>query len=269
LRYGTKHDNIFYKAEYAYFEQEVTRVEGFVDIHTHILPGVDDGAQNLAQSVELLKMAFQQGTGAVILTPHYRGRYRGNTEQKLSVQYHELCKAAKKECPELELYLGCEVGYELDVSEKLADGSVLTLNGTRYVLLEFPEKSFRSRIMDGVLEVLNFGYTPIIAHMERYEAFHRSPELTREVMELGALIQLNADSILGKYGFGLKRYCRRLLKAHQVHFIATDAHDTKSRKPDLKTCYRKICKKFGKDRAEMLFYRNARVMLADGDGIEC
>lgn len=244
-------------------------MEGFVDIHTHILPGVDDGAPDLPQSLELLKCAVQQGTGAVILTPHYRGRYRKNVSPKLDQIFLELRQAAQRECPNLELYLGCEVGYELDVAEKIAGGSVLSLNGTQYVLLEFQKGSFHTRIMDGVLEVLNFGYVPIIAHAERYDAFREHPQLAEEVIRLGALLQLNADSILGKNGFGIKRYCHKLLKARMVHFVATDAHDLKNRKPELKRCYETLQKKYGQEYADMLLIRNGRTVLEGEDGIEC
>ena len=244
-------------------------MEGFVDIHAHILPGVDDGARDFSQSRDLLKYARSQGIGAVLLTPHYRGRYHGNVRGKLTAVFEELCKVAKLECPELELYLGCEVGYELDIAEKITDGSVLTLNNTQYVLLEFQEKSFRSRIMDGVLEVLNFGYVPIIAHAERYEAFRNRPQMVEEVAELGALIQLNAQSVLGKSGFGIKRFCHKLLKSHLVHFVATDAHDMKDRRPELKSCYQWIRKKYGQAYADALFIRNGRAVLAGEDRIEC
>lgn len=243
-------------------------MEGFVDIHAHILPGVDDGAQDISQALELLKSACRQGTGAVIMTPHYRGRYRGNVLEKLTGVYTELCDAAQRECPEVELYLGSEIGYELDVSEKVADGMIPSLNGTQYVLLEFHEKSFRSRILDGVLEVLNFGYIPIIAHAERYEAFRNQPQLADELTELGALIQVNAQSVLGKCGFGVKRYCHKLLKAGLVHFVATDAHDLKSRHPDLMSCYQWIRKKYGQTYADALFIRNGRAVLKGKDILE-
>ena len=258
-----------YKAYCAHFVQGVNRLEGFVDIHTHILPGVDDGARDISQALALLKRAESQGTGALILTPHYRGRYRDNVREKLTEIFEDLRQAAKAECPKLELYLGCEVGYELDVSEKVAGGGVLTLNGTQYVLLEFRDASFRSRILDGVLEVVNFGYVPIIAHAERYEALRKFPELAAELTELGALIQINADSVLGKGGFGIKRYCHKLLKAHLVHFVATDAHDPKLRQPELRSCYQKIRKKYGQAYADALFIRNGRAVLAGKDSIEC
>lgn len=244
-------------------------MEGFVDIHTHILPGVDDGAGDLPQALDLLKQAQQQGTGAVILTPHYRGRYRDNVGNKLTGIFEQLRLAAGEVCPGLELFLGCEVGYELDVSEKVAGGSVLTLNGSHYVLLEFQEKNFRSRILEGVLEMLNFGYIPIIAHAERYEAFRKYPDLAVEVTELGALIQLNADSVTGQCGFGIKRYCHKLLKAHLVHFIATDAHNTKTRRPELKYCYQKVRKRYGRAYADALFIHNGRAVLTGSDSIEC
>ena len=244
-------------------------MEGFVDIHTHILPGVDDGAQALSQSLELLKYAHSQGADTVILTPHYRGRYRNNLRPKLHKIFEDLVQQAELECPQLQLYLGCEVGYELDVSEKIAGGTVLSLNDTPYVLLEFQEGSFRSRILGGVLEVLNFGYVPIVAHAERYDAFRQHPKLAKEITQLGALIQINADSVLGKCGFGIKRYCRKLLKAHLVHFVATDAHDLKNRKPELRRCYQKIRKQYGQSYADALFIRNGRTVLSGKDSIEC
>lgn len=243
-------------------------MKGFIDIHTHILPGVDDGAGDLSGAVALLRQACQQGTGAVVLTPHYRGRYRGNEKQKLEPVFARLQQAVKGECPDLELYLGCEIGYEMDVSEKLAQGKLPTMNGTQYVLLEFREGSFRSRILDGVLEVLNFGYIPIVAHVERYDAFRNNPRLADEVMDLGALLQVNADSVMGKCGFGIKHYCHKLLKSHMVHFVATDAHDEKMRKPDLRACYQKVRRKYGRDYAELLFIRNPQRMLAGEEGIE-
>ncbi len=243
-------------------------MEGFVDIHTHILPGVDDGARDTAQALTLLKQAYSQGTRAVILTPHYRGRYRGNVREKLAGKFKELQTALGTECPELGIYLGCEVGYELDISEKIADGSVLSLNNTQYVLLEFQNTNFRSRILDGVLEVINFGYIPIVAHVERYDAIRKSPRLAEELIDLGALLQINADGVLGKDGFGVKRCCHQLLKHNLVHFIATDAHDQETRRPELKTCYQKVRKKYGQMYADALFIHNGRAVLAGEDSIE-
>lgn len=241
----------------------------FVDIHCHILPGVDDGAENMDQAVSLLQEAWDDGIGTVILTPHFRGRYRHNTASRLNPAFEQLRREIRGLLPEMELYLGSEVGYELDISEKLVDGSVLTLNGSQYVLLEFRGNCFRSRVLEGVLEALNFGYTPIIAHAERYDIFLNNKQLADEVVGLGALLQLNADSVLGKRGFRARRFCHRMLKGHKAHFIATDAHDHQLRPPRLNTCYELVRRRYGSDYARALFYENARVVLNGGEDIQC
>lgn len=241
----------------------------FVDIHSHILPGVDDGVKDPETSLALLKEAQMNGTAAVVLTPHYCGRYRENSADRLVPAYEDLLQKAADHCPGMELYLGCETGYELDISEKLRDGTVLTINHTHYVLLEFRDRAFRSRIMEGTLEILNFGYTPILAHVERYEALRRNPGLIDELIHLGALIQINADSVMGKLGFSIKRFTHRLLKNHQVHFVATDAHDPVHRNAILKDCYDKISRKYGREQAFFLFSKNGRTVLEGGEEIEC
>lgn len=239
----------------------------FVDIHTHILPGVDDGAANMEQALELLRMSREDGIGAVVLTPHYRSRFQQNSPERVMQSFEALCQEAHQRYPQMELYLGSEVAYVRDVTEKLGDGTVLTLNDTHYVLLEFDTNCYRSRVIDGVLEVLNCGYVPIIAHVERYSIFRKKASLIDEVLDMGALIQLNANGVMGKLGFGVKRYCHRLLKTHKVHFVASDAHDTESRRPQLKACYERIAKKYGKSYAAALFYENARAMLAGEETI--
>lgn len=231
---------------------------GFFDIHTHLLPGVDDGARDMDDALALLAMAQADGTQAILLTPHYRGRFRQNTPQQLEEIYRQLCRQA----PEgMTLYLAAEAGYERDLADKLSEGKVLSINGGRYVLLEFSDATPKSLILDGVFEVLNAGFTPIIAHVERYDAFRRHKDLADEVLDAGALLQLNADSVLGTSGGEIKRYCHHLLKKQKVHFIASDGHDKSHRPPLLAECYQRICKKYGADYAADLFRENARTML--------
>lgn len=235
--------------------------ERFVDIHSHILPAVDDGAKDMEQSMELLRMAWEGGTGAVILTPHYRGRYRRNTPEQLRRVFEELRGLAARELPEMELYLGNEAGIELELVEKLAEGRVLSLNGGDYVLLEFHTASTAAQILAGVLDVLNCGFIPVIAHAERYDAFCQHRKLAAEAISFGALIQVNADSVMGGAGFAPKRCARRLLRKHQVHFVASDAHDATRRHPLLAPCYRRISQKYGKEYAAQIFWENGRALL--------
>lgn len=233
----------------------------FYDIHTHILPGMDDGAQNFEQATALLRMAWEDGTTALVLTPHYRGRFRKNTPEQLRDGFEALRQWAQREIPEMKLFLGNEAGWERDLPDKLDEGRVLPLGNTDCVLLEFEYGCFRSQVLDGVLELSNRGYIPVIAHVERYDIFRKSKKLAEEVLELGALLQLNADSILGQHGLGVKSYCHWLLKQQLVHFVASDGHDATLRKPTLQACFRRVEKKYGAEYARALFRDNAEAML--------
>lgn len=237
------------------------QMKGFADIHTHLLPGVDDGAKDVQEACRLIRLAYDDGTRAMILTPHYRGVYRENTPAFLLQRFDELRQTVHRELPDMKLYLGNEVQYQLDVFSLLESGRVLPLCGSRYVLLEFRSNVLRSRVITGVAEAVQYGFVPIIAHAELYGVFRLDPSLVEEVLHMGALIQMNADSILGKNGFGVKRLCHRLLKEHQVHFVASDAHDPEKRPPLLQKCFVRVQKRYGEKYANRVFYENALTVM--------
>ena len=233
-------------------------MSGFIDIHTHILPGVDDGAANMQEACRLAHMARQDGTKVLFLTPHYRGDYGEYSVGSLQEVFSQLREQVAREMPDLQLYLGTEIRFDADVPEKLLQGALLSMGGSDFVLLEFGAKATKSQILMGVSETLRYGFTPIIAHAERYDIFHTFPALTDEVRNLGGYIQINADSIMGAYGFSMKRFCHKLLKGRKVHFVASDAHDDQSRPPLLNKCFLRVCKKYGEDYAAQVFFENAR-----------
>lgn len=234
----------------------------FIDIHTHILPGVDDGARSMDEAVALCRMAWEQGTRAIILTPHYRGQYK-NTPAVLQTAYADLCRTVRQELPKLELYLGNEIRFQEEIYKKLAGSQVMPLCNSRYVLLEFSPIAFRAQVTTAISQCISAGKVPVIAHAERYDVFRQDPALAEDVIQMGALIQLNADSILGKWGFGVKRYCHKLLQKEMVHFVASDAHDIKRRPPTLLRAYNKICKKYGEKYAKRIFWRNPHDLIED------
>ena len=238
-------------------------MNGFVDIHTHILPSVDDGAPNIPKALKLVRMAYQNGTRAIILTPHYRGKFKKNTPERLRTVFSELSQAVKQELPQMELYLGSEAYYEQELPVQLTEGNVLTINNSRYCLLEFSPAVLRSQVIVGVSEVIRHGFTPIMAHIERYHVFRKCDDLLDEVLDMGALIQLNADSIMGKHGLFIKLYCNKLLKKQLVHFVATDAHDDSNRPPLLRECFLLINKKYGTEYSHRLFSDNPRAVIED------
>lgn len=237
----------------------------FVDLHTHILPGVDDGAENLETALEMLQRAWENGTGTLFLTPHYRGRYKKNTPQHLREIFDELSRKASERFPELRLYLGHEAGNEHELADKLLSGRVMTLGGTCYVLLEFDEHCYRSGVLSSILNLINSGYIPVIAHVERYEIFRKNHSLAGEVINMGAMLQVNAGSVMGRHGLGVKLYCQKLLRRGQIHFVASDAHDLKDRPPVLNACFARISKRYGRDYAQAVFAGNAERILSESD----
>jgi protein-tyrosine phosphatase len=243
------------------FPLETPKMNGFIDLHTHILPGVDDGATDMSQSLKLLRMAWEDGTRTVVLTPHYRGKYKSHTPDDLRQEFSWLQEMARQELPGMRLYLGQEISYELDAPEAMHKGRVLTMNDSQYVLLEFKTNSLRSQIITGVNETINHGFTPIVAHVERYDISRKDPSLVDELFGMGALLQLNADSVMGANGFGVKIFCHRLLKKEKVHFIASDAHDAHYCAPLLRDCFLRVYKKYGKEYAVRLFHENAKAVI--------
>lgn len=246
------------------WERGVVFVQGFADIHTHILPGVDDGAQTGSEAIALLAYAYDQGTRTVFLTSHYRGDYRRVTPEQRRKIFDALCAAAKLRYPDLALHLGCEIAYAPGIGEKLQHGEILSYANGDYVLLEFADDAEPDTVLQGVDEVLRSGFLPVIAHAERCAAFRKGISLARQVTDKGALLQLNADSVMGQWGgFWVERCCQRLLKAGLVSFIASDAHDVVSRPPDLGACYHRVAQTYGKEYAAQLFWENARLLLPE------
>lgn len=238
-------------------------MNGYVDIHTHILPGVDDGAADMSQALSLVRMAYKNGTRTMFLTPHYRGKYKKNDPQNLAETFEYFCEMVNQELPGMKLYLGNEIYYQQEAPERLSAGRILSMNGSRYCLLEFQPSSLRSQVISGVSEMVRNGFIPIIAHAERYNIFRKDKTLTDEVLEIGALIQLNADSIMGKHGLGVSLFCKKLLKEQKAHFVASDAHDTKNRAPLLRDCWWKVYKLCGREYAIKLFYDNAQWIITN------
>ena len=220
------------------------------DIHTHILFGVDDGARDLQMSLSMLQMAYDDGIGAVFLTPHTdKGCF---DFEKAKRNISELIKAAGEQRP--KIFTGCEIMYSPSVCESLKKGKLPTLAGSRYVLCEFAPAQTAKEIKDAVGNLCRSGFYPILAHVDRYSALKKAH--IAELVESGAFIQLSSRSVTGVNGIAKRMFCDSLLKKSLVHFIASDAHSTNHRKPELSKAYEYVSKKFGADYAAEIFYKN-------------
>lgn len=218
-----------------------------IDIHCHLLYGVDDGSKSLEESVEMLKIAKKQGITGIILTPHLRHGMFKHPLEKIERHYKKLMPYANK--LGIELKLGTEYHVATDMIDAFHGGLCHTLADTQYILTEYSHSSEYSFVYKMTREAIFAGYIPVIAHVERYECLSDISRI-EDLQELGALIQVNADSVLGIAGRHFKRYTKKLLKAGLVDVIASDSHGTKERVCNMKKCYEYVAKKFGDDYAQ-------------------
>lgn len=218
-----------------------------IDIHCHVLPGVDDGATDIEKSLEMLRFAYDEGIDDVIATPHYHGGYMECKIDTIKDRFEILKKRASKDdkAGRVRLHLGCEIYYYPSVVEWLEKGQVATMAGSDYVLLEFGFTSEFRDIYEGVTNVVNAGYLPIVAHAERYDKLVGDMDAVAELLECGAYIQINSEVLNG--GFRTKRFAKKLLKNHMVHFLATDAHGIRHRSPEMAYAAEYIANHYGED----------------------
>lgn len=226
------------------------------DFHTHILPGVDDGASDLEHSMKMVAAAYESGTRILFLTPHFSRHFHGVSAVELRKIFKEFEDRVHQIYPDLRLILGNEIHYEMDTPDHLETGRCMTMGDSSYCLIEFRSGALASRILSAISELVRCGYTPVIAHAERYASIVQNPSLVEDAVSMGALIQLNADSILGMNGFRIKRLCAGLLKRRLVHFVGSDAHDISRRPPEVGKCMKKIVKKYGAAYAKEIFLDN-------------
>ena len=230
------------------------------DIHTHILPAVDDGARNTDSTMRMLQIAAVSGTTHIVATPHFVCEITGNQLEEIRNKYDCVREEWKSLSEKNEMYLGNELMYGEGLLEALDKGKALTMNGTRYILVEFPLYSSFSYIRTAVQTLSYAGYWPILAHIERYECL-RKMEYIKELIRLGAYMQINADSILGSNGYIVKYRTLKLVKSSMVHFVASDAHGSRNRCPNLKLCESYLRRKVGAEMTCNLFQINPEKML--------
>ena len=236
----------------------------FVDIHIHLLFDVDDGAKTEQQMREMLDTAYADGTRTICATPHFHPGYFGDNRNAVEDAFTKLKKYAKK-YSDLQLCLGNELRYSPNCFDWLNNGNCMPLNGNRYVLVDFLESDDSEYIVSSVLKLLNAGYTPILAHAERYENFHRDMREIMYLQECGVVIQVDAQSLFGGWGRGAKQRSRRMMENYLADVIASDAHDVLDRSPQMSACYDYAVNKCGEEYAERIFLKNPLDILKNSD----
>ena len=215
-----------------------------IDIHTHILPGIDDGSKDIETSLAMLKEEENSGIKEVILTPH-TGFNTSQWYEKDELNNFFLSFLERAKDYNVKLYLGSEVLVTPSFTKGLKENRIKSLNDSKYLLIEFKFKEEEENIFNGAYNATCFGYIPIIAHPERY--MNMSLDLAYKLKEIGSLLQINTTSILGQFGHHVKRMAKTLLKKGLVDLVASDSHSMGIRHPNLKSTLDLIKKKYHVD----------------------
>ena len=226
------------------------------DIHTHIIPKVDDGASSIEEALEILEDEKRQGVKGIMLTPHFRRGMFETAESMIYAQYKILLSEARVRVPELDIRLGCELRARRDIKEVLNERRFCTFDGSNTVLLEFSSRNSSDYIIRKTRELITISYNPIIAHIEKYEALYKQYDIVEKLRGMGAGIQIDTDSVLGLSNVRRKKFCAGLLKRRLVDYAASDVHNMTSRRSSIQECAELIEKKYGGDYAKEIFMIN-------------
>lgn len=236
-----------------------------IDIHSHIIPRIDDGSKSIEMTLEMLKNAKNRGTDEIVATPHYLLEYGEATIHEVKKYVSEINELLKREDIDINVYHGQEVYFSERIIEDYLNDKIGTINDTRYMLIEFNMKKFEDNIFDILYELQVRDIVPIIAHPERYRTLIEKPSKINDFIREGYLFQLNAGSLTGKFGESVQKTAKILLNNNIYNFIGSDAHNITSRPTGLDEVLNIIREKY--KFSEGIFSKSSKNLIKD-KGIE-
>ncbi len=232
-----------------------------VDLHHHLLPGLDDGSPTMEISVRMVDMAASDGITHIVCTPHANDRFFYSLEknERLIAELHERTGG------KVSLGLGCDFHMSYDnIQDALDHPGRYAINGRKYLLIEFPDTAIPESTTDNLYELIVSKQRPIITHPERNPVLQRHPERLAAWIREGALLQVTASSFTGRFGRTAQATAEKLMKRNWVHFLATDAHNLDSRPPVMSGGFAYVQKHYGLETAERLCVTNPQAVF-DGE----
>jgi protein-tyrosine phosphatase len=235
-----------------------------VDIHSHVLPGVDDGARTLEDSVAMLQIAAEAGTTGIVATSHANTEYTWDPDV-VEAKVAELQAAVGNS---IRVYSGCELHLTFDnINDAVAHPTKYTINHRQWLLIEFSDLIIFQNSSEILGRLRQAGMLPIIAHPERNQILQNRFEALEQWVDEGAFLQVTALSVLGTFGSAARKFSERLIEKGLVHFIASDAHDTSYRTPKLSDAFQWLKARYGEEYATLVTTVNPQATV-DGDYLE-
>ncbi len=232
-----------------------------IDLHSHLLPGIDDGARSFDDSLKILKGLSEQGITELFLTPHYvaASSYVSSRSQNLKL-YRELQTKADAAGIGITLHLGNEIYIDRSISKLLKKNTISSLGDSKYLLVELPMSGEFADFEDILLSLKYEGWNVILAHPERYHSYHENYEKIYDLTEQGILLQCNLGSIIGQYGRHAKKNLKRLAKDRLIFCFGTDIHHDRDYS-EIAKAQKKLSKLYKPDKLKVLLEDNPRTII--------
>lgn len=195
-----------------------------IDVHSHILPNIDDGSRSIEETFNLIKEAKEAGFEGIVCTSHYMENYYETNRPEREVWINAIHENLENKNIDMNLYLGNEIYMSDNIIELLEDGKATTMNDTSYVLFELPMNAEPMNLYDMVYEMQQYKIVPILAHPERYSFVQTDPELIYDLIDKGVLMQANYGSSIGQYGKKAQMIVQKFLENNMIHMLGTDVH---------------------------------------------
>lgn len=231
-----------------------------IDLHCHILPGIDDGGRDLSESVKMAKKAVEQGIHTIVATPHHLNNRYENPKQFIIERVKELNKVLLEEKIDLKVLPGQETRIYGEMVEGYEIGEILPIDHTQYILVEFSSTHVPRYTEKLFYDLQTKGLVPVIVHPERNQEIIERPDVLFKLVEKGALTQVTAASVCGDFGKKIKSFSMQLIETNLTHFIASDAHNTDNRTFKMREAFDLVQNKYGND-IVYLFQENAELVI--------
>lgn len=232
-----------------------------IDMHSHILPNIDDGSRSIEETFDLIREAEKVGFEAIISTSHYMEGYYETDEPEREVWINAIYQTLQEKGINIKLYLGNEIYLSENIIKLIEEKRASTINDTNYILFEMPLNAEPLNLYDVVYEMLQHKLIPILAHPERYSFIQQEPELVFDLIQKGVLMQSNYGSIIGRYGQKAQIIVKKFLENNMVHFLGTDVHRHNTIYPTIPQILKELKKIVDEEMIEELTTKNPKLVL--------